>query len=103
MAHGTHADAAGTAETVHRSAGNTAEADQAANGTAEGRNAPDRAKMLELKEKTERGTSGKVKLLKPTLQKFGDTDNIEHFSATFESIAKQHSWPKDLWATQLVG
>ena len=58
--------------------------------------------MLELKEKTERGAFEKVKLPKPMLQKLGDTDDIEHFLAAFERIAKQHSWPKDVWATQLV-
>ena len=44
-----------------------------------------------------------MKLPKPTLQKLGDQDDIEHFMATFERIAKQQDWPKKVWATQLAG
>ena len=43
------------------------------------------------------------KLPKPTLQKLGADDEIEHFLSTFERIAKQQSWPKETWATQLAG
>ena len=41
----------------------------------------------------------KTKLPKPTLQKLTQTDNVEHFSATFERITVQQKWPKDVWAT----
>lgn len=40
---------------------------------------------------------------KPTLQKLGADDNIEHFLSTFERIAKQQVWPRETWATQLAG
>ena len=40
--------------------------------------------------------SSKVKLPKPTLQKLTSTDNVEHFLATFERIAAQQKWPKDV-------
>ena len=45
----------------------------------------------------------KVKLPKPTLQKLTPTDNVEHFLATFERIAVQQKWPKEVWATQVAG
>ena len=47
--------------------------------------------------------SPKTKLPKPTLQKLTQTDNVEHFLATFERIAVQQKWPKDVWATQVAG
>ena len=47
--------------------------------------------------------SSKVKLSKPTLQKLTPTDNVEHFLVTFERIAAQQKWPKEVWATQVVG
>ena len=49
------------------------------------------------------GESLKTKLPKPTLQKLTQTDNVEHFLATFERIAVQQKWPKDVWATQVAG
>ena len=53
------------------------------------------------KEETE--DSSKVKLPKPTLQKLVSSDNVEHFLATFERIATQQKWPKEVWATQVAG
>ena len=47
--------------------------------------------------------SAKVKLPKPILQKLTSTDNVEHFLATFERIAAQQKWPKEVWATQVAG
>jgi len=44
----------------------------------------------------------KPKLPKPTMQKLGDKDDIEHFLATFERIATQQGWPKEVWAMQLT-
>ena len=44
-----------------------------------------------------------VRLPKPTLQKLGSDDNIEHFLATFERIAEQQKWPMEIWPTQLAG
>ena len=44
-----------------------------------------------------------VRLPKPTLQKLGPDDDIEHFLATFERIAKQQGWSEEVWATQLAG
>ena len=62
-------------------------------------------KMKALKDGRKEGTedSSKVKLLKPTLQKLTSTDNVEHFLATFERIAAQQKWLKDVWATQVAG
>ena len=45
----------------------------------------------------------KVKLPKPTLQKLTETDNAEHFLATFERIATQQKRPKEVWETQVAG
>jgi len=28
---------------------------------------------------------------------------VEHFLATFERIATQQKWPKEVWATQVAG
>ena len=47
--------------------------------------------------------SPKTKLPKPTLQKLTQTDNVENFLATFERIAVQQKWPKNVWATQVAG
>ena len=44
-----------------------------------------------------------VRLPKLTLQKLGPDDDIEHFLATFERIAKQQGWSEEIWATQLAG
>ena len=58
----------------------------------------------EIQELRARGEAGeRVKLPKPTLQKFQPTDDIENFLATFERVAKQQKWPKEVWATQLAG
>ena len=61
--------------------------------------------MRTLKESrgVETGDPLKTKLPKPTLQKLTQTDNVEHFLATFERIAVQQKWPKDVWATQVAG
>ena len=40
---------------------------------------------------------------KPTLQKLTASDNVEHFLATFERIAMQQKWSKEVWATQIAG
>lgn len=55
--------------------------------------------MRTLKERggAETGDSLKTKIPKPTLQKLTPTDNVEHFLATFERIAVQQKWPKDVW------
>ena len=60
--------------------------------------------MKALKDGREEGTedSSKVKLPKPTLQKLTSTENVEHFLATFEGIAAQQKWPKDVWATKVA-
>ena len=51
----------------------------------------------------EREAKAAIRLPKPTLQKLGPDDDIEHFLATFERIAKQQEWPAEIWATQLAG
>ena len=43
------------------------------------------------------------KTSKATLQKVTPTDNVEHFLATFERIAAQQGWPKEVWATKVAG
>ena len=37
------------------------------------------------------------------LQKLVSSDNVEHFLATFERIATQQKWSKEVWATQVAG
>ena len=32
-----------------------------------------------------------------------EEDDIEHYLTTFERVAKQQKWPKEVWATQLAG
>jgi len=49
----------------------------------------------------EEAAAARPKLPKPTLQKLGEKDDIENFLSTFERIAKQQDWPKEVWATQL--
>jgi len=51
----------------------------------------------------EEAAAARPKLPKPTLQKLGEKDDIENFLSTFERIAKQQDWPKEVWATQLAG
>jgi len=58
-------------------------------------------KDTQLKEEID--DPGKMKLPKPTFQKLTATDNVEHFLATFERIATQQKWPKEIWATQMAG
>jgi len=58
-------------------------------------------KDTQLKEEID--DPGKMKLPKPTPQKLTATDNVEHFLATFERIATQQKWPKEIWATQVAG
>ena len=60
-------------------------------------------KTLKESKGIETEESPKTKLPKPTLQKLTQTDNVEHFLATFERIAVQQKWPKDVWATQVAG
>ena len=57
--------------------------------------------MKELLVRTKAGTgkeATKVSLPKPTLQKLGSDDNIDHFLEMFERTAKQREWPEDVWA-----
>ena len=42
-------------------------------------------------------------LPKPTLQKMNPTDDIENYLATFERIATQQKWDREIWPTQLAG
>ena len=66
-----------------------------------------RKEMAELRAQRdaheEREAKAAIRLPKPTLQKLGPDDDIEHFLATFERIAKQQEWPAEIWATQLAG
>ena len=62
--------------------------------------------MKALKDGSRKGgleDSSKVKLPKPTLQKLTPMDNVEHFLATFERIAAQQKWPKEVWVMQVAG
>ena len=60
--------------------------------------------MKTLTENSQGGEdSAKPNLPKPMLQKLTVTDNVEHFLSTFERIATQQEWPKQVWATQLAG
>ena len=59
--------------------------------------------LKDTQPKEEMGDPAKAKLPKPTLQKLTATDNVEHFLATFERIATQQKWPKEVWATQVAG
>ena len=66
-----------------------------------------RREVVELKAQRGAQEEGEKKanlrLPKPTLQKLGAEDDIEHFLATFERIAKQQGWPAEIWPTQLAG
>ena len=57
--------------------------------------------MSELRARQEEKVT--ARLPKPTLQKLGPDDDVEHFLATFERIARQQGWPEEVWATQLAG
>lgn len=61
--------------------------------------------MNALKEsrKDKPGDSPMKRLPKPTLQKLTTNDNVEHFLATFERIAAQQDWPKQIWVMQVAG
>ena len=59
--------------------------------------------LKDTQPKEEMGDPAKAKLPKPMLQKLTATDNVEHFLATFERIATQQKWPKEVWATQVAG
>ena len=49
-------------------------------------------------------TGGVVpKLPKPLLQRLTAEDDVEHFLAVFERVAKQQKWPEEVWATQPGG
>ena len=56
-----------------------------------------------LRGRRDEAEGARVKLPKPTLQKLDPKEDIENFLATFERIAKQQKWPKEVWATQLAG
>ena len=58
---------------------------------------------LQTQHKVHKERRTAVRLPKPTLQKLGPDDDIEHFLATFEQIAKQQVWSEEVWATQLAG
>ena len=62
-----------------------------------------RHELEELRTKSATSEGTKPKLPKPTLHKLDPNDDIEDFLATFEHIAKQQDWPKEIWATQLAG
>ena len=63
-----------------------------------------RREMAELRTRKDNPDGGgQVRLPKPTLQKLGPEDDIEHFLSTFERIATQQGWPGEVWATQLAG
>lgn len=38
----------------------------------------------------------------PTLQRLGDSDDIEHFLTTFERLAVVYNWPKREWGVSLI-
>ena len=56
-----------------------------------------------LRGRRDEAEGARIKLPKPTLQKLDPKEDIENFLATFERIAKQQKWPKEVWATQLAG
>ena len=59
--------------------------------------------MAQAKREEEEKAEAKTRLPKPTLQKLNAGDDVEHFLETFERIAKQQSWPEEVWSTQLAG
>lgn len=65
-----------------------------------------RKEMRDLLTRKETGAgkeTTKASLPKPTLQKLGSDENIEHFLEMFERMAKQREWPEDVWAMQFAG
>jgi hypothetical protein len=48
-------------------------------------------------------SGGRIKPLRPTLQKLSKEDDIESYLDMFERVAGQQGWPKETWATQLAG
>ena len=46
---------------------------------------------------------GRMKPLRPTLQKLSNSDDIESYLDMFERVVRQQGWPEDIWATQLAG
>ena len=57
----------------------------------------------EHEKRTSSDEAESFRLPKPTLQRLEADDDIEHFLLTFERIATQQRWPKEIWATQLAG
>ena len=60
-----------------------------------------RWEMAEIRSQREERVT--ARLPKPTLQKLSPDDDIKHFLATFERIARQQGWPDNVWTTQLAG
>ena len=61
------------------------------------------ARSREEHEKASSDAGGIPHLPKPTLQQLeAAADDIEHFLSTFERIAAQQRWPKEILATQLA-
>ena len=58
---------------------------------------------LKLSKRNEPEDSLTKQLPKSTLQKLTADDHVEHFLATFEWIAAQQEWPKEIWAMQVAG
>lgn len=54
---------------------------------------------LRTKQEMQDEKSATVWLLKPTIQKLGAHNDIEHFLATFERITDQQGWPPEVWPT----
>ncbi len=58
---------------------------------------------LRARGREEGAGEARYKLPKPTLKKLEESDDIENFLETFEWVATQHKWPKEMWAVQLAG
>ena len=65
--------------------------------------------MVRMREQQERGCIAAeearraAKLPKPLLQKFTEKDDVESYLDMFKRVATQQEWPKETWATRLVG